>query len=235
VTPPASAAAARILAEDLDRTIPSALVRLAHGCAGAAAAQPAFAWRPEHWRARVGSLDGLPERAVHDGVMSRAEPARLAHDVAHGVASPRSFLIAAMVWGFGDRGYGPWRTSRMLATPRADDRVEEVLRLVRLEGALPAYEALAGPYRLDRMGPVFATKLRTSPGRARTGDRSGPATGGSGFGTRPASAPAFVAHSTRRSRSLTFTMPGTRPPSSPWRTGYRRRSSRTFLGTRPSR
>lgn len=47
----------------------------------------------------------------------------------------------------------------MLATPDAEDRVAEVLRLARQEGALPAYEAIAGPCRLDRMGPVFATKL----------------------------------------------------------------------------
>lgn len=47
----------------------------------------------------------------------------------------------------------------MLATPHAEDRVAEVLRLARVEGAVPAYEALAGPCRLERMGPVFATKL----------------------------------------------------------------------------
>ena len=91
--------------------------------------------------------------------MSRAEPARLAGDVHRGRVSPRSFVIAAMVWGFGNRGYGPWRTARMLATPDAEDRVAEVLRVARLEGAVPAYEAIAGPCRLDRMGPVFATKL----------------------------------------------------------------------------
>jgi hypothetical protein len=61
----------------------------------------------------------------------------------------------------------------MLATPHAEDRVTEVLRLARVEGAVPAYEALAGPCRLDRMGPVFATKLLYFAG---TGSRaSGPA------------------------------------------------------------
>jgi hypothetical protein len=64
-----------------------------------------------------------------------------------------------MVWGFGNRGYGPWRTARMLAAPDAEDRVAEVLRVAREEGAVAAYEAIAGACRLDRMGPVFATKL----------------------------------------------------------------------------
>jgi hypothetical protein len=70
---PAGTAATRISAKALDQTIPSALVRVARGSAGIASAQPAFRWRPELWRARVGSLDGIPEQTVRDGLMSRRE------------------------------------------------------------------------------------------------------------------------------------------------------------------
>lgn len=145
--------------------VPESLVQLARGCAGAADAQPAFPWRPDRWRAWLGSLDDLPDGTVREGVMSRAEPTRLALDAAAGRAPIRAFFMSAMIWGFGDLGYGPWRTARMLATPNAEDKIGRVLQLARDEGSLAAYEAISGPCRLDRMGPVFATKLVYFSGR----------------------------------------------------------------------
>ena len=139
---------------------PRKLLDIAAGCAGLSAAQRGFAWRPDKWRAVLGSLEGMPRQTLESGLISRREPALLADKVARGsLADARTLLIAAMAWGFGDRGYGPWRTARMLETPGAEGKIIQVVELTRATGALAAYSALSGNCRLHRLGPVFATKL----------------------------------------------------------------------------
>lgn len=101
----------------------------------------------------------LPDRIVKTGTVSREDVRGLAVAARTGRAAPTTFLLAAMAWGYGDAGYGPWRTAVMLASAHAEERVLDVLRLTHSDGAVPAYLALAGPCRLPHLGASFATKV----------------------------------------------------------------------------
>jgi hypothetical protein len=138
--------------------VAGSLVPLVRGCSGVAEEQE-VSWAPARWEAALGGLDGVPEEAVRSGSISRRHGREAATAARRGEIGPRGFLITAMAWGFGAIGYGPWRTAAMLATPGVEDRVAAILRIAHRDGARAVYEAVSGPYRLPRLGPVFATKL----------------------------------------------------------------------------
>jgi len=67
--------------------------------------------------------------------------------------------VAAMVWGYGNVGYGQDRTTKVLGnTPRPADRLLAVARTLAEEGALAAYRRLGDDCRLRGLGPAFGTK-----------------------------------------------------------------------------
>ena len=72
---------------------------------------------------------------------------------------PRSVLVAAMVWGFGTVGYGPWRTREMLDT---NDAIGRLQRLADAAASDPveAFGMLLRRSRRPRwLGPAFGTKF----------------------------------------------------------------------------
>lgn len=72
-------------------------------------------------------------------------------------AAVRGFL-AAMIWGYGKVGYGPYRTARVLGeTAGAADTLAEVAR-VALEDGGPAAFGWFAHNRLRGLGVAFATK-----------------------------------------------------------------------------
>jgi len=106
------------------------------------------AWFPEHSE-YLGSLPNPITRAhciaaCHEGL---GQP----DDVVHG-------FLAAMVWGYGRVGYGPFRTARVL---RENDAVTSTLaeaaRIARTDGGPQAFEWLSR-HRLRGLGVAFATK-----------------------------------------------------------------------------
>ena len=70
-------------------------------------------------------------------------------------------LIAVMVWGFGTRGYGPFRVRRMLRAADAPRRLALVSRTLRDAGPLAAYRRMANSSdcRVAFLGPAFGTKF----------------------------------------------------------------------------
>ena len=69
-------------------------------------------------------------------------------------------FIAAMAWGYGRVGYGPFRARRALdSVADAEARLGLVARTVRTEGGPAAYEVMSGPARLTGLGPAFGTKF----------------------------------------------------------------------------
>lgn len=94
-------------------------------------------------------LESLPDLLAREDVRCPAE---------EGVATEQ-VILAVMASGYGNVGYGPWRTGRVLqinavATPR----LAEVAKTLASEGAFAAYELLAGSHRLSGLGPVLGTK-----------------------------------------------------------------------------
>lgn len=74
--------------------------------------------------------------------------------------SPCLSFVAAMAWGYGRVGYGPFRVRRALSSVAdPEDRLGMVARTVRAEGGPAAYEVMAGPARLAGLGPAFGTKF----------------------------------------------------------------------------
>ncbi len=96
-------------------------------------------------------LDSLP-----DGI-DRDEATRHAAGAVTSEGAERAFL-AAMIWGYGPVGYGPWRTARVLTeNPHASERLAEVARVARDRGGVAAFRELAKT-RLRYLGVAFGTK-----------------------------------------------------------------------------
>jgi hypothetical protein len=106
------------------------------------------------WAREFGShrdfLDSLPDR------VDRAEAARHAY----AATTPQEALLAflaAMIWGYGPVGYGPYRTARVLReNPDAAGRLAGIARIAREEGGLAAFRHVeARPLRY--LGVAFGT------------------------------------------------------------------------------
>ncbi|MFE3173936.1 hypothetical protein ACFXPA_42440 [Amycolatopsis sp. NPDC059090] len=131
--------------------------------------QPPIRWSREAWRRHFPSqhafLDALPER------IDRAEAARHAADATTPEGAERAFL-AAMIWGYGRVGYGPWRTARVLTeNPHAVDRLAEAAVVAREHGGLAAFRDLAEK-PLRYLGVAFGTKYLRFVTAARSSDRA---------------------------------------------------------------
>ncbi|WP_162834514.1 hypothetical protein [Amycolatopsis circi] len=117
--------------------------------------QPPIRWSRDPWRRHFPShhafLDALPER------IDRAEATLHAAHAVTSEGAERAFL-AAMIWGYGRVGYGPWRTSRVLTeNPDALDRLAKVAAVARDQGGLAAFRDLAGE-PLRYLEVAFGTK-----------------------------------------------------------------------------
>lgn len=67
-------------------------------------------------------------------------------------------FLAVMLWGYGGRGYGPYRVSKMLEQPNVLIKLENVYELCKSQFPIDAYRYLmAEPIR--GLGPSYATKL----------------------------------------------------------------------------
>jgi hypothetical protein len=117
--------------------------------------QPAVGWNTVPWKRTLpefgGLFDRLPNPINRDHVRARAQQA-------DDEPACREAFVAAMVWGYGRVGYGPYRTARVLcANPAAGATLRVAAALVRSEGGPAAFSWLAG-HRLRYLGVAFATK-----------------------------------------------------------------------------
>lgn len=122
--------------------------------------QRAAPWPRERWIAEFSEhadfLSKLPRALDRDGVKAAATNAP-----SDGLAAERAF-ITVMAWGFGNVGYGPYRTRRALAsTPQAAARLQRVAAALFENGVYAAYGLLgsADQARLQGLGPAFGTKF----------------------------------------------------------------------------
>jgi hypothetical protein len=113
--------------------------------------QPWLQWLPEH----QGFLHAVPSRLDRAEVRRRSETPQ---DAGHALGG----FLAAMVWGFGRVGYGPWRVRQAL--DGRPDLPEVLLEAARHAAgdAVAGYRALA-IHRPPWIGPAFATKYLHLP------------------------------------------------------------------------
>lgn len=125
----------------------------------------AVRWRPTQW---LGRDSLVPYQTLLEQIAASSEPfddgerlIRRRHVVEH-ASDPMLLFVAGMVWGFGTRGYGAYRTGKVLSEAGADLQ----RRLGRIQdGALAspagAWDAFTDPDigKMRGLGPSFATKF----------------------------------------------------------------------------
>ena len=74
--------------------------------------------------------------------------------------SIREKFLAVMIWGYGDRGYGPYRVTQMLAQENSEEILAEVFEICRRGEPKNAYEFLR-KNRIRILGPSYSSKFIT--------------------------------------------------------------------------
>jgi hypothetical protein len=119
------------------------------------AQQPGVNWNQRAWQTSLPGHSELFARLPNP--ISRASVAIEASVLTAESDAARVF-VAAMVWGYGRVGYGPFRTARVLAENLdAPSKLLEAANRVRGEGGPQAFAWLA-KNRLNWLGVAFATK-----------------------------------------------------------------------------
>jgi len=105
------------------------------------------------WFERDNDLAGIIER--HPLELSRRDVGRLATEALAGTGTWRGVFMAAMMWGYGPAGYGPWRVGKMLCKPEAIPIVTEAAHLIAEGQFGAAYDV----FQLPWCKTAFATKF----------------------------------------------------------------------------
>lgn len=87
--------------------------------------------------------------------ISRRNLRTLGREAAADLVLVRPLFLATMMWGYGNRGYGAYRTHRMLTDPNAATALPETVALVAQGKLREAYEQCY----LRHCGPAFMTKF----------------------------------------------------------------------------
>jgi len=74
--------------------------------------------------------------------------------------SIREKFLTVMIWGYGDRGYGPYRVTQMLKQPNSEDVLTQVYELCHAGNPKAAYEYLR-KNRIRILGPSYSSKVLT--------------------------------------------------------------------------
>jgi Putative 8-oxoguanine DNA glycosylase OGG-like protein len=123
----------------------------------------AIEWRPDRWldadlgtlRKHVGEIADRCESTSTSGV--RRIRRRHVFDL---VELPSALFLAAMIWGYGGTGYGPWRVGRMRrrAGSTFNSKLERLITASRL-GPKETWSAITAGNRMVGLGPAFGTKI----------------------------------------------------------------------------
>jgi hypothetical protein len=70
----------------------------------------------------------------------------------------REKFLAVMVWGYGDRGYGPYRVSKMLSQVHSEKVLETVYAIAHSKKPKLAYAHLM-ENRINTLGPSYGSKF----------------------------------------------------------------------------
>jgi len=97
-------------------------------------------------------LRSLPAR------LNRADTRRITQALLERGDVIEAFLVS-QIWGYGRRGYGPYRVRRILDRPEAEKCLRSAYLALATEGPVAAFEAFADEHRIAGLGPSFFTKF----------------------------------------------------------------------------
>ena len=89
--------------------------------------------------------------------IDRGEVRRICNSKKYSVSQK---FLAVMVWGYGDRGYGPYRVTQMMEQHHAVEVLSEAFELCQRGDAKGAYEFLS-KNRIRILGPSYGSKFMT--------------------------------------------------------------------------
>ncbi len=72
----------------------------------------------------------------------------------------REKFLSVMIWGYGDRGYGPYRVTQMLIQDHAEDVLTKAFKICQNSDPKSAYDFLR-KNRIRILGPSYTTKFLT--------------------------------------------------------------------------
>jgi hypothetical protein len=119
--------------------------------------QEAFNWTPR----RNNWIDTFPKES--NFILSL--PDEIDRQTVRSICDSRKYSIrekflAVMVWGYGDRGYGPYRVSKMLTQNHSQKILKDVYDLAHSKNPKSAYAHLM-ENRISTLGPSYGSKFIT--------------------------------------------------------------------------
>jgi hypothetical protein len=109
----------------------------------------AVRWAPDKWRSELGLgayryvLDELADRTRPETASTRSISRKDVFELRD--RGPVAVFVAAMVFGFGSVNYGPSRTSKMLATPDAEAKINSASEILLASGSEAAHRFMINP------------------------------------------------------------------------------------------
>ena len=118
--------------------------------------QKRIAWPRDRW-SRV--FPGRLVFRVLPPTLDRDRIRRTCATAGASVHAATNAFLATMDWGYGNVGYGAWRVAQAFKDRDAGRKLLKVVRVLNDSGPHAAYRLMAGPSRLNRIGPAFGTKF----------------------------------------------------------------------------
>jgi hypothetical protein len=118
--------------------------------------QRAIPWPRARWRATFPEtllfqrLPTLLDRSTIRTLCLRADAS---------IDAATDAFLAAMVWGYGEVGYGAWRVKQAFHDPDAGKKLHDVAAALNSDGPEAAYSLMGAGSRLHRIGPAFGSKF----------------------------------------------------------------------------
>lgn len=121
-------------------TVPTKLRGRLHKYEGYDVMNHGVVWYPERWKVpALGRLGQLVDDLAVATREADSHVIRRRHVFDARSRGNSDLFAASMIWGFGDRNYGPRRVEFMLGTAKAHEKIEGAARVLETDGAVEAH------------------------------------------------------------------------------------------------
>lgn len=139
-------------------TVPSRIARCAECLRAMDPLAQAIRFYPASWTKTLSGCEYLRPvlgACATPGVITRADLAAISRGVSESQRPAEHLFLATMIWGFGTRGYGPYRTEKMLKDLKGRTRLTKTIEHLKQGEIIKAYDG----FHVTVCGPAFFTKF----------------------------------------------------------------------------